>query len=282
MSNAVRQRNGGYKSMAKSQLGSVLGSTGEGIGSWDTVFEKWLIEFGGCFAIVFAIGMAIHQGYTVPIIAATFGAVTCVLHCVYDEQHFNPFVTLQGYIGDVLTAGFAEAGFTTVVGGIHVLWLWGIQLAGSVAGAAALAWAFNDSQMVGATVPAANVTVGQIIFYEFLGSFFYGSIVFRLSAQGKAGKDDRTVDHVRAAIIQKVALPMSAGLLLFIATILIFAYTGASINFVRSIGPAIISRNFKDLGYVFLGQLLGYSSSACMYNLSVLIKSWSLRRLVSL
>jgi len=241
--------------------------------TWLTAIEKWLIEFGGAFAIVFIVGMAIVHDLSIPMIAATFGAVTSVLYMVYDEQHFNPFLTLQAWMFDIVN-GQTKGTYNVVISLIHVLWIWSLQLVGSILGAVALSWAFNDKQSVGATIPVDGLAGDRVIFYEFVASFFFGMIIFSLSLQNHINPNE-AIHGIQFILIQKLIMPIAAGLVIFIATATIFPYTGASINFIRSIGPAIISKNTHYLGYVFLGQLIGYVSAGSILNITYLFRTWT-------
>lgn len=147
----------------------------------EIAFTKWFIEFGGALIIVFAVGLSINESDSIPTIASVFGAVIAILTITFRQQHFNPFFTLQAYFIDLITKGNTKIQILT--GLAHVLWLWGIQLAGSTCGALALEWAFNSKDKVGATLPIGDTNMGEIIFYEFVGAFFYGITYFSLSSR---------------------------------------------------------------------------------------------------
>ncbi len=282
MDTKIRKPGSSRTAYARTQgrdLIDVLKTGADRMAQWETAIDKWGIEFGGAFAIVFVVGMAIHQGQSVPMIAAAFGTVVAVLAAVFDEQHFNPFFTAQAFITEVVAGNVV--GLMGLVSLLHVIWIWALQLCGSIAGAAALAWVFNSKQMVGATIPPDNINPGQIIFYEFIASFFYGMGVFSLSAQGKIEPASGANNDMRLQIVQKVTMPLTSGLSLFIATATIFPYTGASINFIRSVGPAIIHGTSSGLGYVFLGQLIGYTTSGCIFNMRCLMRKWANRKLAT-
>lgn len=269
-----------YSRNAQSNLLDSFKASTDRVGEWMNMVDKWGIEFGGAFAIVFVVGMAIHQHQSEPMIAAAFGTVITVLHAVFEQQHFNPFFTGQAFITEIVS-GQARTPKEVLLNMLHVAWIWGLQLAGSVAGASALAWVFNSNQLVGATIPPDNINAGQIIFYEFIASFFYGMVLFSLSSQGGSNDTAAANQETRLEVVQKVTLPFVSGLSIFIATATIFPYTGASINFVRSVGPAIISGQTKGLAYVFAGQVLGYVSSGCLFNMRCIMRKWSSRKVSS-
>lgn len=61
------------------------------------------------------------------------------------------------------------------------------------------------------------------------------------------------------------AVPMAAGLSMTVASLATISRTGASVNFIRSIGPAIISGQYRHLEYILLGQAIGYLGAGLVF-----------------
>lgn len=79
-------------------------------------------------------------------------------------------------------------------------------------------------------------------------------------------------------MIINFVLGITSGLSIFVGTIITFAHTGASINFIRTIGPAIVSGNTNGLGYILIGQTIGYVASLSMFNLRVMTRQWAIAK----
>lgn len=73
------------------------------------------------------------------------------------------------------------------------------------------------------------------------------------------------LERVRITLIERVVMPITAGFALFVVTTLLYPTTGASINIIRSLGPAFVSGNYKGLGLQFAGQLIGYLGSCAFF-----------------
>lgn len=247
----------------------------------DKTLVKYIIEFGGAFALVFVMGVVIKEhslenntSQEINLISALYGAVVSILYFAFSEQHFNPWFTVQAFFQDLIVTKSRNVRFV-LMGLLHIALIWGLQLVGSIAGAAALQFFHNDSNQVGKTVPKPSLTGLDIIFYEFAASFLYAIVVFCISANGSIKDDDSAQDRLRKTIISQLSLPVASGLSIYIATATIYAKTGASINFVRTIGPAIISKDSTDIGYIFLGQMIGYGAAGCIFNIRFMQKQFN-------
>jgi glycerol uptake facilitator-like aquaporin len=247
----------------------------------DKTLVKYLIEFGGAFALVFVMGRAIKEhslenntSQEINLISALYGAVVATLYFAFSEQHFNPWFTVQAFFQDLIVTKSRSIRFV-VIGILHIALIWSLQLVGSIAGAAALQFFHNDANQVGKTVPQSSLNGSDIIFYEFAASFLYAIIVFCISANGAIKDEDNADDRLRKTIISHLALPVASGLSIYIATATVFSKTGASINFVRTIGPAIISKDYTNIGYIFLGQMIGYGAAGCIFNIRFMQKQYN-------
>lgn len=266
------------KRRARNEMQSEIISAFGGMSRFDAAVSKGLIEFMGAFVIVFSVGMVIHQQMGVGMIAATFAGVLLVLHATFEKQHFNPFFSLQSFLFDVCSGTIT--GTTFALSLLQLMMIWGIQVAGSVAGAEALKWSFSNSQFVGATIPAANVPMGDVVFYEFIGSFAYAIAFYVLNAKIRVLDVDNAMAEIKITVIQHVVIPIVSAVIIFVATAVIFPYTGASINFIRSIGPAVISKQYHGLGYVFLGQATGYIGASILFNAQYCVKRLGYQRVL--
>lgn len=237
---------------------------------FDEIVAKGLIEFGAGFAIVTVVSMVISENASVPVIGAVYGLIIACLHAVFEKQHFNPFFTIQAFLHDVFDGAAQGVYFAT--GFIQMILIIGAQIAGSVAGAQSVKWARGNSQAVGATVPAMNVPMGDVVYYEFTYSFAYAIFIYVLSSKVRLEAVESSLDKIKVVIIQHVVIPMVSGAIIFIATTAIYPYTGASVNPLRTIGPALISGQYYGIGYIFLGQTCGYLGASILFNVRQAVK----------
>lgn len=85
------------------------------------------------------------------------------------------------------------------------------------------------------------------------------------------------LERLRITVIQRVVMPITAGFAIFVVTTLLYPTTGASINVIRSLGPAFVSGNYKGLGLQFAGQLIGYLGS-CAFFIGIGMKAMYARK----
>jgi aquaporin NIP len=202
-----------------------------------------LAEFIGTFALVFAGAGAIvvdakthalgHVG-----VAISFGLViTVMIYAVghISGAHFNPAVTLAF----ALTRHFPRG---------RVGLYWTAQAAGAVAAAAILRGSLGDHAAVGATVPSG--TQAQSFLWEFILTVFLMFVIMAVAT------DTRAVGEAAA-----IAIGGTIGLdAMFGGPI-----TGASMNPMRSLAPALVSGNLHALWLYILAPLVGASLGALTY-----------------
>jgi aquaporin NIP len=201
-----------------------------------TLHRKLLSECIGTFAMVFcgtgAIvinqvsgGAITHAG-----IAITFGLIVASMIFALGDvsgAHMNPAVTLA----------FWSAGrFSRRDVFPYVL----SQIAGAIAASLLLKFLFSDNQMLGATIPSGSAMQSFVL--EVILSFLLVLVIFNVSSGAK-----------EKGITAAIAIGGTVGLeALFAGPI-----SGASMNPVRSLGPAVVSGYLSHLWIYILAPVLG-------------------------
>jgi aquaporin NIP len=202
-----------------------------------------MAEFIGTFALVFAGAGAImvddktealgHVG-----VAIAFGLV--IMAMIYavghvSGAHFNPAVTFAF----ALTRHFPWA---------RALAYWCAQLVGAVSAAALLRASLGDIAQVGATLPSGSQ--GQAFLWEAVMSSFLMFVILAVAT------DTRAVGEAAAlAIGGTIALDAMFG----------GPVTGASMNPMRSLGPALVSGDLHALWLYILAPVVGASLGGLAY-----------------
>jgi MIP family channel proteins len=202
-------------------------------------------EFIGTFALVFAGCGAImvdakthalgHVG-----VALSFGLVIMVM--IYAVGHVS-----GAHFNAAVTFAFALAR--------HFPWpravgYWAAQLAGALTAAAILRGSLGNVADTGATLPSGSQ--GQAFLWELVLSFF---LMFVITA---VATDTRAVGEAAA-----IAIGGTIGLdAMFGGPI-----TGASMNPMRSLAPALVSGNLHALWLYIAAPILGASLGALAYQL---------------
>lgn len=208
-----------------------------------------LAEFIGTFALIFIgagavslkcplVGIALAHGLVIVGFAYAYGHIS--------GTHINPAVTLS-----VWSAGEIEA--------VRALSYILVQLLGGIAGALALRWVLGGTATgLGATTLASNLQVGDTtitigaaagFFVEAIITFFLANAVLNAGVSGKA----------------TIPGGLAIGLTLSFCILMAGPLTGASANPARTLGPAIASGNFADLGIYFGGQIVGAVVAGLLY-----------------
>ncbi len=171
-------------------------------------------EFIGTFSLIFiGAGAAAVAGNLVAV-ALAHGLVVMAFAYAYGNisgTHINPAVTIG------LLAG-GQIKFGDAIGYIVV------QLLGGIVGASALSYVIGGGSL-GATVPAADVGVGQAFLLEVILTFLLVNSIYHSAVSGKAGN----------------LAPVAIGLTLTACIAMGGPLTGASLNPARSLGPALFS-----------------------------------------
>src|SRR5512132_4067936 len=198
----------------------------------------------GTFALVFAGAGAVmvdaktgalgHVG-----VAITFGLV--IMAMIYavghiSGAHFNPAVSFAF----ALSRHFSWA---------RTLAYWGAQVAGALVAAAILRGSLGDVAHVGATLPSGSQ--GQSFLWELVLTFFLMFVIMAVAT------DTRAVGEAAA-----IAIGATVGLdAMFGGPI-----SGASMNPMRSLGPALVSGDLHALWLYILALLIGAALGALAYN----------------
>lgn len=212
-------------------------------------------EFVGTFALVFfgagAIVVDDHLA-TAPNTPEPFGllgiaavhavvlaiAVTATMNI--SGGHINPAVSIAGFLTRKLSAAMT---------GIYVV----AQLAGGLLGAAfirsLLPLASGQATAFGATAVAPGVGALTAVTLELVLTFF---LVFTFWG---------TAISKRSPEVGGFAI----GLVLFFGTMIGFAFTGASMNPARTLGPAILSGAWGMHWVYWVGPVLGGALAAAVY-----------------
>ncbi|HEY8021761.1 MAG TPA: aquaporin [Thermoanaerobaculia bacterium] len=208
-----------------------------------------LAEFIGTFALIFIgagtvalnchlVGIALAHGLVILGFAYAYGHIS--------GTHINPAVTVS-----VWAAGEMEA----VRAGSYIV----VQLLGGIAGALALRWVLGGTATgLGATTLAQSLKVGDTtitvsgaigFFVEALITFFLANAVLNAGVSGKATTQGG----------------LAIGLTLTFCILMAGPLTGGSANPARTLGPAIASGNYADIGVYFGGQIVGALAAGLLY-----------------
>jgi aquaporin Z len=198
--------------------------------------NKWIGEFVGTFALVFAGTGAIIVNDTFdgiithPGIALTFGLIVmAMIYAVGDISgaHLNPAVTLGFWLAERLPAkeipGYALS-----------------QILGGIAASLVLKLTFPTHFNLGATLPAINF-VGAF-FFEVLLTFFLMFVIIHVATGAK-----------EKGLMAGVAIGATVAL----AAMFAGPVTGASMNPARSLAPALLSGNFTHLWIYLTAPFFG-------------------------
>jgi aquaporin NIP len=197
---------------------------------------KYLAELLGTFAIVFCgtgaivINQESHGAITHVGIAITFGLI--VMAMIYalgnvSGAHFNPAVTVA----------FAVAGKFRWA---QVLPYAGSQLAGAVLASATLRYLFPANALLGATLPAGSA--GQSFILEFILTFLLMLVIMNVAHGSKE---------------QGMFAGLAIGAVVLLEAMFAGPVCGASMNPVRSVGPALVSGHVEHLWLYVVAPTLG-------------------------
>ena len=199
-----------------------------------------LAEFFGTFTLVF-IGAAVVATLTIPnsngsVVVPALGHGLIVLALVFafgsvSGGHFNPAVT----------AAMLVAGKIPVVKSILY---WVAQFGGAIIGAIMLSFLISGApgspygQAIG-VMTGTNLTYSALI--EGIATFIFVTIIYQVAVNGKAGN----------------LAPLVIGLALAAIILAVGAYTGASLNPARTLGPALAAGDLSYVPAYFIGIFAG-------------------------
>jgi aquaporin NIP len=202
-------------------------------------------EFIGTFALVFAgCGAIMVDSKTEALghvgVAITFGLV--IMAMIYAVGHIS-----GAHFNGAVTFAFALSR--------HFPWsraaaYWGAQLLGAIVAAALLRGSLGNIAHIGATLPSGSQ--GQSFLWELVLSFFLMFVIMAVAT------DTRAIGEAAA-----IAIGGTVGLdAMFGGPI-----SGASMNPMRSAGPALVSGDLHALWLYIVAPVLGASLAALAYQL---------------
>lgn len=210
-------------------------------------FSAIYAEFIGTFAMVFCgtaamavnetTGAVAHEG-----VAITWGLIVMVMIYAFGEQsgaHFNPAVT----ISFALAHRFA---WKKVPGYIIT------QALGAIAASITVKALLPESEIIGATIP--SIPYLSAFWLEFLLSFFLMLVILHISTGSKE------IGPVAGVAVGSVILleAMFAGPL-----------TNASMNPVRSLGPALIGNHWEPMWIYLTAPFAGMALAVALFKVFV-------------
>ena len=198
--------------------------------------NKYIAEAIGTFALVFCgTGAIIIDGVsggalgTVGI-AITFGLIVMAMIAAVGEvsgAHFNPAVTIGFWVSERFE-------------GKEVLPYITAQAIGAFFASGVLRFLFPDSLTMGETLPAGPWL--QTFVFEIILTFFLMFVIIHVATGSK-----------EQGIIASIAI----GAIVLLEALFAGPITGASMNPIRSIAPAIVNMNLEHLWMYIVAPILG-------------------------
>ena len=198
--------------------------------------SKWLSELIGTFAIVFCgtgaiiINQQSNGAITHVGIAITFGLI--VMAMIYtlgsiSGAHFNPAVTIAFTIANKFPIK-------------QVLPYIIAQFAGGLLSSLVLKYLFPTSQTLGASIPTGSVMQSFIL--EFILTFFLMLVIINVASGSKE---------------EGMFAGLAIGSTVLLEAMFAGPISGASMNPVRSIAPAIVSGHLENLWVYMVSPITG-------------------------
>ena len=208
--------------------------------------KKYLAEFIGSFALVFCGTGAIIVNEIMPGsvthvgIAMVFGLIVMAMIYALGEKsgaHLNPAVS----IAFAVNGNFPWKELTPYIIS---------QLAGAVGASGVLKMLFPASELLGATIPAGSNA--QSFIMELLLSFFLMLVIINVA---KGSKE------------QGLFAGIAIGSVVLLEAMFAGPVSGASMNPARSLAPALISGEMKQVWIYITAPVLGTVTAIGMYKL---------------
>jgi aquaporin Z len=199
-------------------------------------------EVVGTFALIFIGAGAVAVGVG-GVVGAAFAHGLVVLTFAYayghhSGTHINPAVTFGLFVAGELKAG-------------KMIVYWVAQSIGGILGAAALYYVLGGTgaNNLGATMPAEGVSIAQTLVLEAILTFFLVNAILNTAVSGKAGD----------------FAPIAIGLTLAFCILMGGPLTGASLNPVRTLGPALFTGTLGMFWVYLVGTLVGAAGAGLLY-----------------
>ena len=198
--------------------------------------KKYIAEFIGTFALIFCgtgaiiINEVTNGAVTHVGIAITFGLIVMAMIYALGEKsgaHLNPAVTIAFFVN----GNFPEKEIFP-----YML----SQLAGALTASVVLKFLFPASVLLGATIPAG--TNMQSFILEFILTFFLMLVIINVARGSKE---------------QGLFAGMAIGSMVLLEAMFAGPICGASMNPARSLGPAIVSGELKQVWIYLAAPPLG-------------------------
>jgi len=208
--------------------------------------KKWLAEFIGTFALVFCGTGAIIVNEIIPGsvthvgIAITFGLIVMAMIYALGEKsgaHLNPAVS----IAFAVNGNFALKELVPYIIS---------QLTGAFAASGVLKLIFPSSVLLGATIPSGSNMQSFIL--EFICSFFLMLVIINVA---KGSKE------------QGLFAGIAIGSVVLLEAMFAGPICGASMNPARSLAPAFVSGEIKQVWIYITAPILGTISGIAIYKL---------------
>jgi len=208
--------------------------------------KTYLAEFIGTFALVFCGTGAIIVNEVIPGsvthvgIAITFGLIVMAMIYALGEKsgaHLNPAVTI---------AFTVNGNFPVKEMGPYII----TQLTGALAASGILKMLFPSSVLLGATIPSGSNMQSFVL--EFILTFFLMLVIINVA---KGSKE------------QGLFAGIAIGSVVLLEAMFAGPVCGASMNPARSLGPAIVSGEIKQVWIYITAPILGAITAIVIYKL---------------
>lgn len=208
--------------------------------NWAEPWREYASEFIGVSLFVFlassvVVSQSIFGEVNLLVTALGIGfSYTCVLYATSHVSggFLNPAVVISLWLVKRLS-------------GVRTVFYLVSQVIGSVAGSALVWFVFGErawQASFGVPNPGLGVATENVLAVEIVFSAIMVFLVFAISV---------------AKTAPNIFGPLVFGLFIFVATVVSLPVSGASLNLVRSVGPAIFAREYLNLTIYIVGSLAG-------------------------